>query len=426
MIPPKSRREAAYLRVLRPLLARVLNVEKHQPNFRGRVDSISAPRFHKDKVEEILVIKCDHVGDFVLSLPALSLLRKGFQDARITLLCGPWNKDLAERTGLFDRVVCIEIFFELSGLGVLPFDSPSLTALGLPCFDIAIDLRVEQGSQFLLGYVDAKFKAAFDSDAYAADRQASYERSSAHYVFPVPFARWNGSVNHARHAQVLLTSFVSGIINRFAAYEVGAEVFERVMDGVQSIPVSRRGLGPIIGISIRSRAAIRDWPLENYRVLIGNLVAKHDATIVLLGSSDQERGGAELSKGISETHVVSLIGKTSLIELSSVIKQLALFVGHDTGSTHLAGVLGQKTLCLHAGVTLLEAYGPTGPNVVVLKCFDLDCSPCYLVKRGDCRNDHRCMRAITPERVIDEIERMLSLQVRPDTSTDDGCMGATL
>jgi hypothetical protein len=65
-------------------------------------------------IREILVIKSDHIGDFLLSLPAASIIRQSFPNARISLLCGSWSQDLALKSELFDRVVYVDIFAEVT------------------------------------------------------------------------------------------------------------------------------------------------------------------------------------------------------------------------------------------------------------------------------------------------------------------------
>jgi ADP-heptose:LPS heptosyltransferase len=55
----------------------------------------------------------------------------------------------------------------------------------------------------------------------------------------------------------------------------------------------------------------------------------------------------------SVSQVINLIGKTSLLELAALMRQLRMFVTHDTGALHVA--------CA-TGVPLVGLFGPTEPS----------------------------------------------------------------
>jgi ADP-heptose:LPS heptosyltransferase len=53
---------------------------------------------------EILLSRTDRVGDLILSTPAIASLRRSFPDARITLVCSPYNKPVVERNPDIDAI----------------------------------------------------------------------------------------------------------------------------------------------------------------------------------------------------------------------------------------------------------------------------------------------------------------------------------
>jgi len=59
-------------------------------------------------MKKILVIKTEHIGDYLLTLPALSALRKRYPKARIDVLIGPWNVALAKATPYVDNAIVFE------------------------------------------------------------------------------------------------------------------------------------------------------------------------------------------------------------------------------------------------------------------------------------------------------------------------------
>jgi ADP-heptose:LPS heptosyltransferase len=105
----------------------------------------------------LLVLKLDHYGDFVIGLPALRRLREAFASDSITLVCGSWNVELARRLDVADEVRTYNFFPENGALwNGQPFESVQrFCDVCRGSFDIALDLRVDEDTRFLLGHVEA-------------------------------------------------------------------------------------------------------------------------------------------------------------------------------------------------------------------------------------------------------------------------------
>jgi ADP-heptose:LPS heptosyltransferase len=108
-------------------------------------------------ISRILVLKLDHFGDFIISLPALRELRAAFPNALIRLVCGDWNERNAAACGLVDEIRCFNFFPEHPHRGD-PAGADDLQVLDRAAegkFDLAIDLRVDEDTRHLLARVDA-------------------------------------------------------------------------------------------------------------------------------------------------------------------------------------------------------------------------------------------------------------------------------
>jgi heptosyltransferase-2 len=88
--------------------------------------------------------------------------------------------------------------------------------------------------------------------------------------------------------------------------------------------------------------------------------------------------------------------------LMAIIQSSALVISNDTGPRHFA-VAFQKPVVVIMGPTDPRYTNLNLEKTVVLR-ENLDCSPCHL---KICPRDHRCMTAITPDRVIEASERLL-------------------
>src|ERR1700709_1980648 len=95
---------------------------------------------HK-KIETILLFKIDHVGDFILSFDALLVIRSRFPDAKLVLVCAPWNRVLAQSLDLFTDIITIELFDVRADNGRRELTDEIIQRLPKQHFDLAVDLR---------------------------------------------------------------------------------------------------------------------------------------------------------------------------------------------------------------------------------------------------------------------------------------------
>jgi lipopolysaccharide heptosyltransferase II len=136
------------------------------------------------------------------------------------------------------------------------------------------------------------------------------------------------------------------------------------------------------------------WPPEMYASLADRLRREAGVRIVLVGSEDERDLCARVASG---SDVVSLAGRLSLGETAAVVSGARLFVGNDSGTTHVSMALDVPTVAI---------FGPTDPAQFdfdrhALVYEDLACSACSFFGGPRCRLGHwNCMRAIDVERVL--------------------------
>lgn len=115
----------------------------------------------------ILVLKLDHLGDFVMGIAALERLRAAFPAAEITLVVGSWNGDLARGLGVADRVIAFDAFPRDSSEVEVDVHGRRALFQGAVggVYDLAIDLRTHGDTRFLLGDVTATLRCGLGTRA---------------------------------------------------------------------------------------------------------------------------------------------------------------------------------------------------------------------------------------------------------------------
>jgi ADP-heptose:LPS heptosyltransferase len=94
-------------------------------------------------------------------------------------------------------------------------------------------------------------------------------------------------------------------------------------------------------------------------------------------------------------------------ELITELSECALLLTNDTGTMHLATILGVPVVAVF-GSTEPRLTGPLGNADHVIR-RQVECSPCFL---RECPIDFRCMKAITVQEVVQTISALLKMQDR--------------
>lgn len=129
---------------------------------RTRVETVRRPA-----PARILLLKLDHLGDFVMGVGALERARTLFPAAEITLVVGSWNGETARGLGLADRVIAFDAFPRNSSEEEV--DVPGKAALFERTvtgeYDLAVDLRTDRDTRPLLRRVKARLRAGIGARA---------------------------------------------------------------------------------------------------------------------------------------------------------------------------------------------------------------------------------------------------------------------
>ena len=121
---------------------------------------------------------------------------------------------------------------------------------------------------------------------------------------------------------------------------------------------------PVLAIAPITNWRRKDWPLENYVSLVKKFLRNKKITfnsIVLLGSENEKYFCNKLKTNLGNKNIYNLAGSLKILEIFELLKQCKLFIGNDSGLTHLAAASKVKTLGLF-GPSKDENYRPWGKN----------------------------------------------------------------
>jgi len=136
--------------------------------------------------------------------------------------------------------------------------------------------------------------------------------------------------------------------------------------------------GPLIGFQVASfpTKSYRDWPVDSFIELGRRLLAGHPgAQILIFGGRESRAAAARIAQALAP-HAQSVADQLDLRATAALLAQLSLYVGVDTGPTHLAGTLGVPMValyhCRHRGA-LLAPLGHDRLAVIEHPASDREC-----------------------------------------------------
>jgi heptosyltransferase-2 len=136
------------------------------------------------------------------------------------------------------------------------------------------------------------------------------------------------------------------------------------------------------------------WPAAGFS-RVGDALAAAGAAIALLGTRRERRLVASVAAGM-HAPAADLAGRLDLGALKALLRRARLLVCNDAGARHVAVAVGTPCVML-LGPTSLAKTRLNLERVRVLS-HEVGCRPCY---HRVCPTDHRCLRNLAPERVIE-------------------------
>ncbi|HEY3661435.1 MAG TPA: glycosyltransferase family 9 protein [Candidatus Udaeobacter sp.] len=287
-------------------------------------------------MNRILVIRGGAIGDFILTLPALKALRDAWPQAHIEILGYRHIAALAEKRFYVQAVHSIE-YGPLGRFFARNSELPAELSDRFASFDLIISYLYDPDGVF----------------------ETNVRRCGVQNLICGP-ARIAESAGHAVR-QLARPIEKLGLNTRDFA--------ERIFPSVEDREFARQFLAPprqpVIAIHPGSGSHEKNWPLENWIGLFssGSRFANVEDLVVISGEADEAQTNELETEW--KNRDVRFARNLPLPVLAAVLEH-TLFIGHDSGISHLAAAAGAKSILLF-GPTDPDVWAPQNANVRVLR-----------------------------------------------------------
>lgn len=358
----------------------------------------------KDRNKRILVYRTGQLGDTLVSLPAMRVIRGAYPDAELILLTdyhpgkgfvSSW--DILEATGFFSEVM---------------FYTPPSSGPGdwLRFFRLAARIRSRKPDT--LFYMRDPRRHHSYRDRFFFQRMCGIANCFGLEPFEEQvFGSRDQAGNLARlprEADRLLEMVGrAGVpVPRSAEAEPGLPIFSKERGSVDSLWLEENIAfdDPVIGMCPGSKMSAKRWPLERFEQVGRELLRMSvEYRIIVFGGPEDRTTGDEIRQLLGD-RVVNVAGRLSVLESAEALRRCRLYVGNDTGVMHLAAAVGTPCVAIFSARDHPGRWEPFGSNHVVLR-KEVPCAGCMLETCTE--KDMLCLREIAVDEVLNAAEEVL-------------------
>ncbi len=354
------------------------------------------------EIKRILAIRLAYIGDVVLTIPAIKVLRDTFPNATICFLTSSRAKDVIVNNPYIDEIMTYDApwFYPQNPFSSFVNYLKFVALMRSKRFDMVIDFRGDFRNLLLVAFLSG------------ANRRVGFGIGGGGYLLTdlVP------SMEHRHKVQFHLdlvralggNAFSPDSMNLYPSDEdrqTVAQLFQEL--GI------RHGEF-LVGLHPGGRVALKCWDMKSYAEVADALTERYGARIIVTGGADEVALGDKLLR-LMKRGGTNLCGRASLRQMQVILRRTKLFVTNDTAGLHIASGVNTPTVAIF-GPSEVWDTGPLAQNHKVIM-RELDCRTSCDTYR--CHNDdyHRCLRSIKAPEVVETcvevLEKGASEALRP-------------
>jgi lipopolysaccharide heptosyltransferase II len=342
-----------------------------------------------DDVKNILLVRIDRIGDVILSLPMLPLLKRRYPNARISVLMRQYTRELVALHSCVDEVLVYEHEGSFRSLWAI------LREIRKRHFDIAMIPYPRFRPALILFFAGIRIRvgSGYRWYSFLFNRRVFEHRKDAkrHEVeYNLNLLRPLGieAQGEPEFEFSISPSAYNSVDSMLAANSVSLE---------DTFIILHPGSG----------GSSRDWSAENFSKLGNEVQRRLGVKVIVTGGKGEERLVEEIVAGMSKPPL-AIVGKLSLMELGALIRRAKVFISNSTGPMHIAAIVGTPVVAFFPPIAQCSPVR-WGPYTHKKKIFLADNKACFLCKGSPCRSNV-CMDQITVDEVFFAVKEFLDGQ----------------
>jgi len=344
-----------------------------------------------EDIKSILLIRLDHLGDVLLTTPAMRSLKKRFPQVRITMVIKEWSLEAIKNNPHIDNIIICNPFWTIASKeGKKPEGICGIYhlihLLRKEHFDLAIDFKGDVRNILITFLSGAK-------------RRVSYGIRGGGFLLTddIPYE----SEIHEIDKNLRL-------LNRLGinAQDDEMELYfnEEDMARVEQI-FEQKGIdlsSQTIALHYGGASQFKCWDMDKFITLAERITENNSANVLFFGGP-YEREALQLSEKIEKG--IFLMPDLTVCQMAAALKRCALLVCNDSGPMHMGFAVGTPTVAIF-GPTFPNRFGPKDLEKNRVVRSGLSCSPCWHPDKPIGCKERKCFKSIEVGSVLAAIKEL--------------------
>jgi len=351
---------------------------------------------HSDS-NRVLLIRPDHLGDVLLTSPAIRALKQAQPQLELHALVGPWAADAIANFHEIDLVLT---------LAFPGFSRTPKTNIRSP-YQLAMSTanhvrRLGYGSVVLMrpdhwwGALVAKLAGIPERIGYDLPDVKPYLTQA---ITP---QHEHAVIQNMRLFEKWVPEYdIKTLSSNFEVHDTDRAYINGYLSGW-----GIDNNASIFCIHPGTGTAVKHWTEEGWAQVADILTEQLNAKVIFTGG-DSELGLVQRITSQMKQQAIIMAGDTRVGQLAALFRRAKVVLGPDSGPLHLATTVGTPTVTLFGPADPVEfaPWGPADEHIVLTT--SIGCRPCRVIDwSGDDLQNHPCVREITVARVLDAARRV--------------------
>ncbi len=376
----------------------------HTPPFRHRVRhallqvlSYIPARRLRGKFNRVLLIRPDHLGDVLLTTPAIRALKAAHPQLEIHALVGGWSAQVAAAYSEIDTVLTLPF----PGFSRAPKES--LRSPYRLAFETARKLR-RIGYDAAIIFRPDHWWGAMVAYHAGIPRVIGYALPDVEPFLTEKFPLHDEHV--VRQNLRLVEPFVGHVTDDAIVYQYPVSTQDSAEVRAMLQEVGLESDARYFCIHAGAGTWVKLWDSVSWAKVADTLSDQLNARVVLTGSDHERALARDIAQHMAHPPII-LAGETQVSQLAALFAEARVVLGPDSGPLHLASAVNAPTVTLYGPARLTE-FGTWGaPDKHLTLTSDIGCLGCGILDWGtDAPENHPCVREISVGRVLEAARRV--------------------
>jgi len=294
-------------------------------------------------VKNILVVRSDRFGEFLLNIPAIRALKQAYPRAKLSIAVDSAVSELANVLDCVDQVLIWDKVKQ---------------HLRKYRFNLCVILNPTKEAHWAVFWAGIHTRVGYD------------RKWGALLTHKIKDTKYRGDRHEVDCNLELVELLGIKSAERTPRIQINDNLIREFV--VQTNGQSFEGAVSTLLVAIHPFTSdpVKQWPVKRFMELAQKIMQEMKVKVVFVGKTDDQN----LAKQPVPRGSIDLINKTSLVELAALLKRCSLLISCDSGPMHLAAAVGTPVLALFRNDLLgktAQRWGPAGEGHVIIQTSNL-------------------------------------------------------